>query len=233
MIRLQKYLAMQTGLSRRKADELVERGLVLVNGKKAVPGQKIDPDKDDIVMKDQEITPSKRELVYLAMNKPAGVLCTREDTHGRKTIIDLLDAKYKHLYPIGRLDKDSEGLILLTNDGDFAHKISHPSFVCPKKYLVKSKGLWSKEQLEKLQKKMNIDGESYQAVDVEHLLQTPDASHDIFTLREGKKRQIRIICEHFGHPVISLKRIAIGKITLNDLKKGSYRPLTPPEIASF
>lgn len=233
-MRLSKYLAMHTGVSRRAAEVLIDEGRVLVNGKVIIEqGTKVDPDHDSIELAGEKIKHEQRQIYYFAMNKPRGVLCTRYDTHDRKTLMEFLADDHQQVYPVGRLDGDSEGLILLTNDGDFALKATHPRFACEKVYLVQTKGHWEESDLKKLESKMNIDGENYQAIEVEKLLHTPHSSYHIMRLREGKKRQIRNICQYFGHPVISLKRIQIGPVKMNGLKPGEYRDLNAEEVASF
>lgn len=233
-MRLAKYLAMHTGLSRRAAEVLIDEGRVLVNGKVIMEqGTKVDPDQDSIELAGEKIRQEQRKVYYFAMNKPRGVLCTRLDTHNRKTLMEFLADEHQQVYPVGRLDGDSEGLILLTNDGDFALKATHPKFACEKVYLVQTRGHWNDADLKQLESKMHIAGENYRAIEVEKLLHTPHSSYHVMRLREGKKRQIRNICQHFNHPVISLKRIQIGPVKLSGLKPGEYRDLESEEIASF
>ncbi|MGB9935556.1 pseudouridine synthase [Thermodesulfovibrio yellowstonii] len=227
--RLQKILSDYGIASRRHAEELIKEGRVTVNGQIAVIGQKADPEKDYIKV-DGKLLIKPEPKVYYAFYKPRKVITALLDPQGRPTIKDFIKGIKFRIYPVGRLDFDSEGLLLLTNDGELAYKVMHPSSQIEKTYMVKVDGIVEPETIEKLRKGIKIEGKLAVPVSV-HLVKKLKANSWIkITLHEGRKRQIRKMLERVGHPVIRLIRIAIDGVKLGDLKPGQLRPLTKEEI---
>lgn len=227
--RLQKILSDYGIASRRHAEELIKEGRVTVNGQIAVIGQKADPEKDYIKV-DGKLLIKPEPKVYYAFYKPRKVITALLDPQGRPTIKDFIKGIKFRIYPVGRLDFDSEGLLLLTNDGELAYKVMHPSSQIEKTYMVKVDGIVEPETIEKLRKGIKIEGKLAVSVSV-HLVKKLKANSWIkITLHEGRKRQIRKMLERVGHPVIRLIRIAIDGVKLGDLKPGQLRPLTKEEI---
>ena len=230
-IRLNKYLASLGIASRRQADELIKQGKIRVNHQVVTQmGTKIDPDKDLVEFEGKKLEPETK--TYLIYHKPKGVLSTTKDTHHRPTILDKV--KYKvRLYPVGRLDKDSEGLILLTNDGDLAYRLTHPKFHIPKTYEVTILGQIKLDQIEKLQ--TGIQLEDGLSKPTKTTIIQKSARHSILEmiLFEGRKRQIRRMMASLHLHILSLKRVAIGPILLGELKVGQNRALTTLEIKSL
>lgn len=228
-LRLQKILAEMGIASRRKAEEIIAEGRVTVNGKIAILGTKADPAKDHIKLDGKLLT--KPELkVYLAMNKPRGVVTSLSDPEGRPTIKDFIKGIKQRVYPVGRLDYDSEGLLILTNDGDFAHSILHPSKKMPKTYMVKVKGMIEEDSVEKLRSGVRIVGGLTAPARARKISEAEENSWIEMTIHEGRKRQIRQMLQRVGHPVLKLNRIKIGSLKLGNLKPGDVRYLTPEEI---
>lgn len=223
-MRLQRYIALNSSYSRRKAETLIEQGRVSVNGEIVTKlGTQIDPESNPKVAVDGEIIKPKKGTITLMLNKPSGYITTRSDTHSRKTVMDLIP--YKDVFPVGRLDRDTEGLLLLTNDGDLAYKITHPKFKHEKEYIVKSKNELTEDQKNKLEKGVTIDGKKTSPCKV-----TMKKGVCHITIHEGRKRQIRRMFEEIGNPVIYLMRVRIGKLPLGSLKKGKFRILNADEI---
>lgn len=219
-IRLQKYIAGCTNYSRRKAEELIEQGRISVNGEVVTKqGVSVHPSRDTVTLDGKKLTPIE-EHIYIILHKPAGYLSTKSDTHDRKTVIDLVPEK--NVYPVGRLDKDTEGLLLLTNDGDFAYQVTHPKFEHEKEYTVHLKSPLSPTQKEKIERGIIIDGSKTSPCEITNI------KNNIcnITIHEGKKRQIRRMFEAVGNHVIYLKRIRIGQLKLGTLKKGEYKVIT-------
>ena len=227
-IRLQKYLA-QCGLaSRRKAEALIVAGKIAVNGKVVAElGTKIDPAKDRVTFDGRAVN-QEEEKVYLKLYKPRGIVSSCRHFE-EKTILDLVKDVPFRLYPIGRLDIDSEGLILLTNDGELANRLMHPRYEHEKEYLVNVKYPMTNDQLMNLKSGIIIDGKKTLPAKVTLLHPTTIS----LTLREGRKRQIRKMVEAVGNRVVNLKRLRIQNITLGNLQPGEYQYLSPKEIASF
>ncbi len=227
--RLQKIISEMGIASRRKAEELIIEGRVTVNGHIASIGMKADPDKDHIKI-DGKLLIRPEKKVYVIFNKPKSVVTTLHDPEGRPTIKDFLkDIRYK-VFPVGRLDYESEGLLLLTNDGDFAHTLLHPSKKIPKTYLVKVKDIPEENELDKIRKGLKLDDCITAPAKVKRIRKSENNAWLEITIYEGKKRQIRRMFEKVGHPVLKLKRIKIDGIELGDLSSGEYRFLTPEEI---
>lgn len=223
-IRLQKFIAGCTNYSRRKAEELIDEGRVSVNNKVVnTQGLSIDPSKDIVMIDGKKLT-GQEEIIYLILHKPAGYLSTKSDTHSRKTVLDLIP--YKNLYPVGRLDKDTEGLLLLTNDGDFTFKVTHPKFEHEKQYLVQLKNPLSEVDKIKLEKGIMLDDSKTAPCSISDIKNEKNYTTCNITLHEGKKRQIKRMFEHIQNRVIYLKRIRIGKLLLGTLKKGEYKIIT-------
>lgn len=230
--RLQKILSDYGIASRRHVEDLIKEGRVTVNGQLAVLGQKADPDIDYIKV-DGKLLIKPEPKVYYAFYKPQKVITSLLDPQGRLTVKDFLKEIKFRVYPVGRLDFDSEGLLLITNDGEFAYHVMHPSSQIEKTYMVKIDGIIERDKLEKLRKGIKIEEKLAIPVSV-HLVKTLKANSWIkITLHEGRKRQIRKMLERVGHPVIRLIRIAIDGVKLGDLKPGQLRPLTKEEIEAL
>lgn len=226
--RLNKYIASSGLCSRRKADELIESGVVMVNGKKVTElGFSVKP-KDKVFVNGKLIHPVKHE--YYRFYKPAGYITTAEDEKGRKTIYDLLPESLHKLRPVGRLDKDSTGLIILTNDGDLINELTHPSAKVPKLYRVSINGKISQNDINKMYKGIEIEpGKiAYAQVDVLDFDNTSTVMEIV--LHQGLNRQIRKMFEHLGFEVVTLKRIQHATITLDGLKRGEFKPIKPGQI---
>jgi 23S rRNA pseudouridine2605 synthase len=238
MERLQKILSHAGVASRRLAEELITQGRVEVNGHVAnALGTKADPDKDAIRVDGRRIKMPVRR--YLLMWKPRGVMSTRSDPQRRTTVIDLLArVGFKgYFYPVGRLDYDSEGLLLLTNDGDFAARVSHPRYALDRTYEARVRGVPDAHELDRLARGMVIEGQRTLRAEVKLLKTIPAESGPQgvveLTLHEGRNRQVRDMCDAIGHPVIQLRRVRIGQLTGKGLRPGDVRDLTPGEIKAL
>lgn len=231
LVRLQKYMADCGIASRRKSEEMIADGMVKVNGRIAVIGDKVNPVSDKIVVKGRKLNAAaKQKRWYIMINKPRGYVTTMNDEMGRKCVAELVKDIPARIYPVGRLDRDSEGLLLMTNDGDFANKVTHPSKHVYKVYRVTVRPGINEEQLIKMSSGMVIDGRKTAPAEV-HVLQREEGRCVLeIILREGRNRQIRKMCEQLGLEVPRLKRIAIGQVKLGGLKSGSWRELTKEEV---
>lgn len=229
-IRLQKFIADAGLMSRRVAEEEIKLGNVSVNGHVAELGMKIDPKKDVVSYKNKRVIYEKKTYTYIMMNKPRGYLSSTSDDRGRKCVTDLLSGIDARVYPVGRLDLISEGMLLLTDDGELKNKLTHPSHSLPKLYRVKVSGEVSEEQYELLTSAMEIDGYKIKPVTVS--VGESDESGTVLkmTLLEGRNRQIRKMCEAAGLTVKRLSRISIGNLKLNNLPVGKWRHLTQDEV---
>jgi 23S rRNA pseudouridine2605 synthase len=226
MERLQKILSQAGVASRRASEQLMLEGRVTVNGAAVRElGSKADPDHDDIRVDGSRIKLASRRL-YLLLNKPRGYVSTRSDPERRKTVIDLLRGVREYVYPVGRLDFDSEGLLILTNDGDLAAKLTHPRHGVARVYEVRVLGEPDDHDLHRLQKGVMIDGRKTGPADVKAV----GPGHLRVTVREGRNRQVRKMCDAIGHPVTNLRRVAIGPIQDAKLKPGQWRELTDAEV---
>ena len=229
-IRLQKFISDSGLMSRRAAEEEIKNGHVAVNGHVASLGMKIDPKNDVVTYRNKRIKYEKREYTYIMMNKPRGYLSSTSDDRGRKCITELLDGVESRVYPVGRLDLVSEGMILLTDDGELKNRLTHPSHSLPKVYRVKVGGPVSESQYETLTSPLEIDGYTIKPVTVQ--IGESDESGTVLkmTLVEGRNRQIRKMCEIAGLTVKRLSRISIGNLKLNKLPVGKWRYLEKEEV---
>ena len=229
-IRLQKYLADAGIMSRRAAEEEIKNGNVSVNGHVAELGSKIDPRNDVVAYRGKRIRYEKKEYTYIMMNKPRGYLCSTTDDRGRKCVTDLLEGVDARVYPVGRLDLVSEGILLLTDDGELKNRLTHPKHSIGKVYRVKVAGKVSDEQMEILTSELVIDGYKIQPVVVN--VSSEDESGTVLkmTLFEGRNRQIRKMCEAADLTVKRLSRISIGNLKLDGLPVGKWRYLEQSEV---
>ncbi len=229
-IRLQKYLA-ECGLaSRRKAELLISEGSISVDGKIITEmGYKLDPELQ-IVRYRGELVRRKKKHTYILLNKPRGYVTTMSDPQGRPIVTSLIKDLGVRVFPVGRLDIDTEGALILTDDGELAHKILHPSHESNKTYEVLVKGLVSRGKIKKLERGIEIDGRSTWPAKISKAVKQGPASRLVITIHEGRKRQVRKMFEAVGHPVINLKRIAYGQLRLGSLPSGSYRYLSREEL---
>ena len=230
-IRIQKFFTDCGILSRRAAEEEIKKGRVKINGATAEVGQKIDPTRDRVEYRGQVIAAiEKPRFTYVMLNKPRGYLSTVTDDRGRHTVTELVADTGVRLYPVGRLDMDSEGLLLLTNDGELTNRLTHPKHEIPKIYHVKIRGVVTAEQVKALSSAMNIDGYRILPVKTELISVKDDTSVLRMTLFEGRNRQIRKMCESQSLTVLRLCRIAIGDLKLGNLAPGKWRYLTKTQV---
>lgn len=228
-IRLQKHLSECGIASRRKAEELIAAGKVKINGHIAEIGAKVDPKRDKVTVRGKAVVPVN-EKVYIMLNKPRGFVTTMSDELGRKTVSDLVADAGNRIFPVGRLDRDSEGLLIMTNDGDFANKLTHPSSHVNKTYRVTVKGVAEEEQLLRMKEGIVLDGRKTLPCDCFVAERKPDRTVLIFVLNEGRNRQIRRMCEEVGLEVLRLKRTEIAGVKLGMLSQGKWRPLNEREM---
>ncbi|MGN0623451.1 MAG: pseudouridine synthase [Oscillospiraceae bacterium] len=233
-IRVQKIIAESGYCSRRKAEELISQGRVKINGRECGLGDKALPNKDLISIDGENIfVPKKKQMYYIMLHKPRGYVTTMSDELDRKCVTDLLKDLPARVYPVGRLDKNSEGLLLFTNDGQFANDIMHPSKHISKTYRVTVRPDISDEQLVELSEGVVIDGKKTQPATVLVLDKQPGRVVLQMTIHEGRNRQIRKMCEAVGLEVARLKRTSIGPLKLGMLKPGEYRELKPDELRAL
>ena len=233
VVRLQKHLAERGVASRRGAEALIEAGRVTINGRKASIGQSIDPGRDLVAVDGQALERRREALAYLMLNKPRGYVTTMGDPHAARTVAELVAQRPERLYPVGRLDKDSEGLLLMTNDGALAHALTHPSKHIPKVYRVTLRGQVSEDTMDKLSGGMLLEGRRTLPIELRVLEEGESRTVLQFTLREGRNRQIRRMCEALGLEVLRLKRVALGPLKLGMLGPGQWRELTKDEVAKL
>ncbi len=243
-MRLEKYIATSGIASRRAVKKAIRAGCVTVNGTQVlIPGHPIEPQKDCIIFEGRQVEPLT-EHIYVMLHKPAGYLTTRHDERGRPTVMDLLRDLPDTIYPVGRLDLETEGLLLFTNDGQFAYRLTHPSHEIEKTYLAWIDGVPSAQAIEQLRSGVTIPSGKTAPAKIRQLdvtmkpISSPVrktskarqiAKFEVI-IHEGKKRQVRLMFKAIGHPVIRLKRIRIGRLGLGNLQRGQYRSLTPAEI---
>lgn len=226
-VRLQKVLA-QAGIgSRRVCEDLIERHRVRVNGEVAVLGRRVDPETDVVEVNGAQIG-VKAGLVHYLLNKPTGTITTASDTHGRPTVTEIVPAEPR-VFPVGRLDADSEGLLILTNDGDLTHRLTHPSFGVDKEYLVSVEGEPHRGAIRRLREGVELDDGITMPAKVALL----DANLLRITIHEGRNRQIRRMCDSVGFPVVRLVRTRIGTLTDRTLAPGAWRPLEQDEVRAL
>lgn len=228
--RLQKILSAAGACSRRAAEEYIKNGRVTVNGVIAHLGQKADVDKDVILLDGCAINKTQGEYLYYMLHKPVGYVTTLSDEQGRASVADLIRDIPERVWPVGRLDRDSEGLLLLTNDGDVTHKLLHPGFRVEKEYHVWVKGSVSRA-LPILRGPLEIDGQLLAPAKIDVLMEERDCGILRFIIHQGKKRQVRRMCAAGSLKVTRLRRVREGKLMLGDLPSGTWRPLTQEEIA--
>ncbi len=229
--RLQKFMAECGVASRRKSEELIENGVVKVNGKTAKIGDKVNPDTDKVYVRGKRIVIKKKGgKRYIMLNKPRGVVTTMSDERGRKCVADLIKGIPERIYPVGRLDKDSEGLLILTNDGDFANVVTHPKKEINKVYHVTVKPDMPDDAAKKIMGGVVIDGRKTAPCEVRVMSRGEEKANVEMVLHEGRNREIRKMCALFDIEVVRLKRIAIGSVKIGKLKRGMWRDLTADEV---
>lgn len=228
-IKLQKYFSDCRILSRRAAEEEIKQGKVTVNGERAFLGMRISPDVDVVVYKGARVIAQSEEKLYILLNKPRGIVTTLSDEKGRPTVLSLISGLGARVYPVGRLDIDSDGLLLLTNDGALTNKLTHPRHKIPKIYNVTVKGEVTEGALTLLSSPLVIDGYKIQPVKVEIIKKEPSQTILEMTLYEGRNRQIRKMCALADLKITRLTRVALGNIALGSLEVGKWRFLTQSE----
>jgi pseudouridine synthase len=228
-MRLNKYLADCGVASRRACDKLIEVGKVSVNGKTATLGLDVDPEVDKILVEGRRVS-SSGKMYYLVLHKPKGYVTTASDELGRKTVMDLIDIKAR-LFPIGRLDYDTEGLLIFTNDGDLSNKLTHPSSEINKVYVARLSGKLAPADVVALEKGIELDGKPTAPCKVRVLEQDDHHTRVELTIHEGRNRQVKRMFEAIGKEVEFLKRTQVGELHLGGLSRGKYRFCTPKEVA--
>jgi pseudouridine synthase len=234
-VRVQKIIADAGLASRREAEEWIREGRVRVNGQVIALGDRADADSDTVRVDGKRVRPRTGAKSYVLLNKPKGYVTTVDDPEGRNTVLDLLPPAVRgRVKPVGRLDVQTEGLLLLTNDGELARLVTHPSTGCPKEYRVKVSGVPAEAQLERLRRGIPLEGRPTRAARIERISTTARGGEGNSWLRvvlqEGRTRQIRRMFEMIGHPVSKLKRVAIGPIRDDRLPTGAWRPLSAGEV---
>jgi pseudouridine synthase len=229
MERLQKVMAHAGVASRRKSEEIIAEGRVKVNGKVVTEmGFKVDPEKDEIIVDEEIISEEKKR--YILLNKPEGYITTVSDPEGRPTVMDLIPDLKQRLYPAGRLDYDSSGLLIMTNDGDLTYKLTHPKKEVDKKYKVLAQGEVCQEDFEKFEAGMVIDGQKTAPAEISNINYKGDKTEFEIVIHEGRNRQVRRMCRIAGFSVISLQRIGFSFLTLDGVKEGDFRYLSDQEV---
>lgn len=232
-MRLQKFLANSGIASRRKCEELIVEGKVSVNGKVVTElGTKVTPGMDEVHVEGVEAKLEEEKKVYILLNKPVGYVSTVSDDRGKPTVMELLGDVKEKVVPVGRLDMFTSGLLLFSNDGDFVYKVTHPKHETTKTYIVKTRGLPSERDLEKLRNGVKIEDYITSPARVELLLKdkTNDIARILIEIHEGRNRQVRKMCEAIGLSVIALKREGVGGLTCEGVERGKWRYLTDDEV---
>ena len=229
-VKLQKYFSDCNVMSRRAAEEEIKKGRVTVNGEPATLGLRICPDTDVVVYNGKQVLSQNTEKIYVLLNKPRGIVTSLSDEKGRATVVSLLKELKPRVYPVGRLDMDSDGLLLLTNDGELTNRLTHPRHQIPKIYHVTVKGEISRSALEILRAPLTLDGYTILPVKVEIIEKEVTSTTLKMTLYEGRNRQIRKMCEAAALKITRLSRVSIGEISLGSLEVGKWRFLTADEI---
>ncbi|GAB6137692.1 pseudouridine synthase [Halanaerobaculum tunisiense] len=229
MERLHKVMAQAGIASRRKSEDIIAQGRVEVNGEVVTElGAQVDPTQDQIKVDGKELT--EEDPVYILLNKPQEVITTVDDPQGRKTVVDIVDVP-ERVYPVGRLDYDTEGLLLLTNDGAVTYALTHPSHQVDKKYIATVEGAPDEDAIEKLESGVKLSDGWTAPAEAELVVEMGSRSILSLEVHEGRKHQVKRMCKEVGHPVLELKRIKVGPLTLGEeLKPGDYRELTAEEI---
>lgn len=234
LVRLQKYMADCGIASRRKSEQMIADGMVKVNGRIATIGDKINPARDKVSVKGRKLSAgTKAKRYYIMLNKPRGYVTTMSDEMGRKCVAELVSEIEERIFPVGRLDKDSEGLLLFTNDGEFANMMTHPSMHISKTYRVTVKPAADEAQLVELSSGVVIDGRKTMPASVQVMSEDSDRSVLQITIHEGRNRQIRKMCEAVGLETIRLKRISMGSLKLGSLGPGKFRELKKEEVSAL
>ncbi len=229
-MRLQKFMAECGVASRRSAEKIIESGRVCVNGELVdYMGCEVDPDRDTVTVDGKSISPEEKKY-YIALNKPKNYVTTVSDDLGRPTVMHLVEDIDARIYPVGRLDFDTTGLLIMTNDGDFANKLAHPRNTVNKTYIARVDKEISKENIERLQSGVRIDGVMTSPAKAENIKKPQKGFEVKITIHEGRNRQVRKMLEAVGANVLSLKRIAVGGVTLGNLPEGKWRKLSDAEI---
>ena len=228
-MRINKFLAEKGVASRRHADEMIAAGRVQINGAVATLGASVE-ETDEVLVDGVLLSREEKKEEYYIMNKPKGVICTVSDDRGRKTVMDLLPDSVGRVFPIGRLDYETEGLLILTNDGDLAFRLTHPTSEIPKTYLVRIEGTMTEKDLNPIRSGVELDGVLTKKCKA-HIVETDKAYTKVhITITEGRNRQVRRMFEAIGRSVAFLKRVSIGRLKLTGLDRGEVRPLTEQEI---
>lgn len=228
MVRLQKYLAQCGVASRRKCEALIEAGHVLVNGQPASLGASVDPETDTVTVDGEAVSLDRN--IYVVLNKPKDVVTTAKDPQGRKTVLDCVTGVTSRIYPVGRLDIDVEGVLLLTNDGELAHRLTHPSFEIEKVYMAWVEGRVLPEAVEHLEKGVPLEDGVTAPAKAQVIRENEGKTLVRLTIHEGKKREVKRMCAAVGHPVACLRRVRIGDVGLDELRSGEWRYLRPDEV---
>lgn len=229
-IRLQKYLSQAGIASRRASEHLILKGRVKINGITVKElGTKINPESD-IIEVDGKICDIKHNYIYLLLNKPTGIITSVKDPFGRPTVLQLLEGVKERVFPVGRLDKDTSGLLLLTNDGDLTYKLTHPKFKVFKTYIARIKGTIKEKEIKALKEGIMLEDGLTSPAKIKIIKICNNSTIIELKIYEGRNRQVRRMCAAIGHPVISLKRTEIGKLSLKGLKVGQWRYLNQEEI---
>jgi pseudouridine synthase len=231
VVRLQKYLAECGVASRRASEALISAGRVSVNGVTATLGQSVDPAVDRVAVDGRE--PGADEKVYLVLNKPRNVVTTAKDTHGRRTVLDCVHSTDTRLFPVGRLDFDTEGVLLLTNDGELAFRLIHPKFGIEKEYLAWVRGKMDATAARRLEEGVELEDGPTAPAKVSVLESRTGNSLVKLVIHEGRKREVKRMCDAVGHPVQSLRRITFADIEVNGMRPGEWRNLTAKEVAGL
>lgn len=229
--RIQKVLAHAGVASRRAVEEMIEAGRVKVNGKRARLGQRVDPAKDAVEV-DGSRVPLQAELRYYLLNKPVGVVTTSDDPEGRETVLEYIETD-ERVWPVGRLDIETEGALLLTNDGDLTHRLTHPSFEVPKTYLAEVRGSVGSKAIRALLSGVELDDGPARARSAQIVEQARGDTLLELVMTEGRNREIRRMLDTLGFTVVRLVRVAIGPLRLGRLKAGTYRKLGPAEVMAL
>lgn len=229
-MRINKFLAEKGIASRRHADEMISAGRIKINGEIATLGANVE-ENDEVMVDDVLVSMEETKLEYYIMNKPKGVVCTVSDDRGRKTVMDLLPEGVGRVFPVGRLDYATEGLLILTNDGDMAFRLTHPTTEIPKTYMAKIEGTLTEKDLNPIRSGVELDGVLTKKCKA-HIVETNKAYTKVHvTITEGRNRQVRRMFEAIGKNVELLKRVSIGQLKLKGLDRGELRPLNEMEIA--